>query len=194
MTPRSFWRQFFRLLNRFFMVPVFRLGLGRFMGNPLTGYIMVLKTTGAKTGRARYTPLNYAILNGHVYCLAGWGTIAHWHRNLRAHPEIECILPGGALAGVAEEVTDPDESLRATRQILKNAGFASVVTGFNPFTASDEALRDKTSGLPVVRIRATGIGSGAGDPGGWLWIVSWALHAIAIAWLLRRRSGGRSTL
>ena len=34
-------RHIFSVLNRFFMVPCFRLGLGPFMGNPLSGYIMV---------------------------------------------------------------------------------------------------------------------------------------------------------
>ena len=62
-------RQFFRLLNRYFMVPVFRLGLGAFVGSPLGGYIMVVKTIGRKTGEARYTPVNYAIIDGNVYCL-----------------------------------------------------------------------------------------------------------------------------
>ncbi len=88
------------------MVPMFRLGLGAFVGNPFTGYIMVLKTTGRKTGRVRYTPVNYAILNGSVYCIVGFGKIAHWYRNLQAHPEIELILPSGPTSGTAEEVTD----------------------------------------------------------------------------------------
>jgi len=51
---------------------------------PLTGYIMVLKTTGRKTGRQRFTPVNYAILDGKVFCLAGFGKLAHWYRNLPA--------------------------------------------------------------------------------------------------------------
>jgi hypothetical protein len=40
-SARAFWRRFFRVLNQCFMVPVFRLGLGPFVGNPLTGYIEV---------------------------------------------------------------------------------------------------------------------------------------------------------
>ena len=39
-------QRLFRVLNRFFMVPMFRLGLGPFMGNPLSGYIMVIRTVG----------------------------------------------------------------------------------------------------------------------------------------------------
>lgn len=166
------------------MVPAFRLGLGPFMGNPFTGYIMVLKTVGRKTGKARYAPVNYAILNGHVYCLAGFGAASQWYRNLRTQPRIELILPGGALAGTTEEVTDPIETLHVMRQVLKNAGFAGFFLGVNPFTASDDVLRRKARGIPVVRIRPIGPGNGAADPGGWLW-VSATVCTLAVVGIIR---------
>lgn len=164
-------RRFFRLLNKFFMVPMFRLGFGPLMGSPYGGYIMVIRTVGRKTGRTRFTPVNYAILDGCVYCIAGWGEISHWYRNLQATPQIELILPGGAIAGAAEDVTDPDEALRAGRQVFKNSGFVGFMTGINPFTAPDALVRDKLAGTRVVRIRPVGIGSGAADAGGWLWVL-----------------------
>lgn len=188
MEARPGLRRSFRYLNKYFMVPAFRLGLGPLMGSPFGGYIMVLKTIGRKTGQVRYSPVNYAILNGNVYCLAGWGKIADWYRNLRANPNIELILPGGALAGVAEEVTDPDESLRVVRQVLKNSGFAGFAFGFNAFTISDEELREKTQGLPLIRIRPTGIGSGASDPGGWMWVLT---MVAGVVWLISHRRGRR---
>jgi len=43
---------FFWFLNKFFMAPLFRLGFGPFFVNPLTGYIMVLKVIGRKTGKS----------------------------------------------------------------------------------------------------------------------------------------------
>jgi len=33
-------RRIFHFLNKYFMVPMFRLGLGFFFGNPLTSYVM----------------------------------------------------------------------------------------------------------------------------------------------------------
>lgn len=175
-------RRLFWFLNKLFMVPAFRLGLGPFMGNPITGYIMVLRTTGWKSGRERFTPVNYAILDGRIYCLAGFGKGAHWYRNMRAASGVQLLLPGGAVAGVAEDVADPEESLRAARQVLKNGGFAGFLLGFNPYTAPDAVVREKTQGLPLVRIRPTGIGSGAGDPGGWLWVAV----ALAVIWFVVR--------
>ena len=177
---RSSMRRFFRFLNRLFMVPMFRLGLGALIVNPVSGYIMVLKTVGRKTGKARRTPLNYALLDGCVYCVAGWGTIAHWYRNLQATPNVEILLPGGSVSGNAEPVDEAAERVRAIRQVMKNGGFAGFFMGFNPWTAPDSLIQARTSDLPVVRIRPTGIGSGAGDPGGWMWLLILLVCAVLI--------------
>lgn len=181
-------RRVFRFLNTFVMVPALRAGLGPFLGNPLTGYVMVMKTVGRRTGKVRHVPINYAILNGQIYGVAGRGQIAHWYRNLKADPNVEVMLPSGPIAGVAEDVTDPDESFRALRQVLKNAGFAGFFLGVNPRTVSDAVLREKAGDLPVIRIRPTGVGSGAADPGGWLWL---AVAVAGLCCLLRAAASRR---
>ena len=61
-------RRVFWFLNKFFMVPLFRLGLGVFIVNPLTGYIMTLKTKGRKTSKTRYTPVNLLSLGSGHQC------------------------------------------------------------------------------------------------------------------------------
>lgn len=176
------FRRIFRVVNRYFMVPAFRLGLGSFICSPVSGYIMVLRTVGRKSGKIRYTPVNYAILDGAVYCGAGFGAKAHWYRNLEANPAVEVILPGSAFAGRAETVTDPDEALRAMRAVLKSSGFAAFAfEGLNPFTISDEALRAKMETMCMIRIRPTGIGSGPADPGGWLWILAAVMSVVGAA-------------
>lgn len=174
-------RRGFRYMNKYFMVPMFRMGLGPLIGNPLSGYMMVIKSVGHKTGLTRYTPVNYTIIDGAIYFIAGFGETSHWYRNVKAQPEIEVILPDGAIFGVVEEVEEPNERLRALRQVLQNAGFAGFLAGLNPFSAMDEALLEKTAGLPVMRIRPLGVGSGPADPGGWLWIT---LSAVGALWLL----------
>ncbi|HEX7621902.1 MAG TPA: nitroreductase/quinone reductase family protein [Anaerolineales bacterium] len=92
-------RRGFSIFNKLFMVPMFRLGFGPFIGNSITGYIMVLKTIGRKTGKVRYSLVSYAIHKGNVYCLAGWGRLTDWNRNLIASREVEIMLPGGTLLG-----------------------------------------------------------------------------------------------
>ena len=181
-------RSLFRFFNKFFMVPMFRLGFGFFFGNPWTSYVMVLKTIGRKTGRLRFSPVNYAIQEGKVYCVSGFRQDCDWYRNLRKHPAIEVILPGGAIAGVATEITDPPLRNTVIRKVLQNAGFAGFFEGYNPFRISDQELAIKTEDMPLICIQPTGLGSGAGDPGGWAWVwtpISVILLILAI-WLILR--------
>ena len=178
----SFLRYIFWFLNKFFMVPIFRLGIGPLFGNPIWGYMMVLKTTGRKSCKTRYSPVNYTIANGNIYCMAGWGHIADWYRNLLANPNIEIILPTGALTGAAEEVSVSTERTAILRKVLQAGGFAGFLLGVNPYMVSNEKLAEKTKGIPLIRIRPCGIGSGASDPGGWLWIPV----AILLVWLALR--------
>jgi deazaflavin-dependent oxidoreductase (nitroreductase family) len=176
----SYLRYVFRVLNKFFMVPLFRAGLGMIFGNPIWGYMVVLKTIGRKSGKTRYSPVNYAVLNGCVYCMAGWGNEADWYRNLTVNPAIEMIMPGGSFAGTAETVNQPEERSKAIRQVLKAGGLAGFLLGFNPFSVSDEKLAEATAAILVIRIRPTGLAVGAGDYGGWLWILVLLLIVILI--------------
>lgn len=171
-------RRGFSIFNKLFMVPMFRLGFGPFIGNSITGYIMVLKTVGRKTGKVRYSPVNYAIHKGNVYCLAGWGRLTDWYRNLITSREVEIMLPAVTLFGAVEEVNDLEERRIILRKILQNAGFAGFLEGFNPFRVTDEVLLRKTANMPLVRIRPVGMGSGSGDPAGFAWV--WTLVSLVL--------------
>jgi deazaflavin-dependent oxidoreductase (nitroreductase family) len=177
-------RRFFWFLNKYFMVPIMRLGFGPLFGNPFTGYIMVLKAVGRKSGKIRFAPVNYAIHQGNVYCISGGRESSDWYRNVRATPEIEVILPGGAIFGRAEVVTEVDERRTVIRQILQNAGFAGFFEGYNPFTITDDELLQKSADLPVLRIRPLGIGSGASDPAGWAWIWTFVATILLVIWIV----------
>lgn len=150
------YRLFFRLLNSFFVLPAFRIGLGRIVSNPLTGRVMVLILKGRKTGRILYTPVGYAIMNGRIYCYRGERSQGAWYLNLLAEPHLEVMLPEGRIRGYAEEVTDDDEKIAALRQILKNGGLSGFIHGFNPWTVEDGVLRERMSDVKVVRITPDG--------------------------------------
>jgi deazaflavin-dependent oxidoreductase (nitroreductase family) len=174
-------RRIFWYMNKYFMVPLFRLGLGPVFGNPFSGYIMVMKTIGRKSGKTYFTPVNYAIHKGFVYCISGGRRTSDWFRNLLATPEIEIILPGGAIFARAEEVSNSDEKRIVARQVLTNAGFAGFFEGYNPRRISDDELQDKTADLPLLRFQPLGLGNGASDPAGWAWI-GVTLVTILIIW------------
>jgi hypothetical protein len=92
-------RTVFKYMNKYSMVPMSRFGLLPWMLNPLTGYIMVLQTIGRKSGKPRLTPLNYALADGCLYCMAGFGSGTDWLANLQATPDVEVHLAGTALRG-----------------------------------------------------------------------------------------------
>jgi len=174
-------RRIFWYLNKYFMVPMFRMGLGPLLVNPFFGYIMVLKTIGRKSGKTYFTPVNYAIHKGNVYCISGGRRTSDWFRNVLTHPEIEIILPGGAIFAHAEEVNDSEVRVALIRQVFINAGFAGFFEGYNPRKISDDQLQGKIADLPLLRFQPLGLGNGAADPIGWAWI--WAIvMTILIVW------------
>jgi deazaflavin-dependent oxidoreductase (nitroreductase family) len=194
-TPqRPIWRIVFKYLNKYFMVPAFRCGLGSILVNPIIGYIMVLKTTGAKTKQTRYAPVNYAIINGHIYCVAGWGTATHWFANLTAHPALTVLLPGRVVHARAEQVLDPTEARRAIVNVAKNAGLTLLFDGLNPLTATPRQILAANGWMPVVRIRPTQPFVGRPtDPGGWAWILP-PLLTITILLTRHKQHQSRSPL
>lgn len=50
---RDLERGAFKLGNRYVMVPLLRAGLGRLISSPFTGYFLLLRTTGRKSGLPR---------------------------------------------------------------------------------------------------------------------------------------------
>jgi deazaflavin-dependent oxidoreductase (nitroreductase family) len=184
----------FIAFNRWFAVPALRAGLGPLFSTPILGSLMVLRTTGRKSGQPRDVPLGYAIVDGSVYCIAGFGARTQWYRNIVADPAVEVLLPMGAFRGHAEEVTDPDEWIRAFRLLMANLGPIGRSTSGDVRGAPDDRVREMGRGLPLVRIRPTGIGSGPADPGGLMWIPVQAAAALGTVWLGAKavRAAGRA--
>jgi deazaflavin-dependent oxidoreductase (nitroreductase family) len=163
------------------------------MSTPLTGYLMILRTRGRKSGEMRDAPLGYTIVGDHVYCIAGFGRPTHWFQNVLADPHVEVILPSRAFSGVAEEVTDREERRRALVSLLRSLGLVAGMMGMgNPWRDSPEEIDRKCEGMPLVRVRATGIAAGPEDPGGRYWIVPIAAGAVLAVWWLKGRGRGKA--
>lgn len=180
-------RQAFKAFNRF-MLLLWRLGLGPFINiwPAVIGRIMVIAHTGRRSGVLRRTPVNYALVNDVIYCVAGFGQISDWYRNIKANPSVEVWLPSGWWAGVAEEVTDPAIRVSLIRQVLIASGFATYAAGINPRRLSDEELQEITADYRLLRIRRTAARTGPGAPADLAWL--WPLAAlILLPFALRRR-------
>ena len=79
----------------------FRKGIGP------AGMVLLLTTTGRKSGLARVTPLQYELVDGAYYVASARGAQADWFRNLQASPNVQIEVTGRSLPGVAEAITDP---------------------------------------------------------------------------------------
>ena len=178
-------RKGFRSFNKF-MLLLFRLGLGSYgNGTRWGGWIMVLSQRGRKTGLLRRTPLNYALVDGDVYCLAGFGAQADWYRNILANPEVEVWLVEGRWAGIAEDVSDHPQRLELLRKVLVASGFASYAAGIDPLKLDDESLDTLTQNYRLVRIRRKEALTGPGGPGDLAWV--WPLATFILLPLALRK-------
>ena len=175
----AFQRVLFRRIN-VVMLLAWRLGLGRLLNAApaIIGRIMILSTTGRRSGLARRFPVTYALDDGSVYCLAGFGRATDWYRNVLAYPEVELWLPGGSYLGRAQPLRS-DDHLDAIRSVLVASGFASrTFEGIDARRASDEELRALADRFPLVRITLTAA-QGGRTPADLAW--TWPAAAVAVA-------------
>ena len=134
-------RKIFQIMNPF-MVCMWKIGMGKMINiwPAVIGRIMVIKHRGRKSGREYLTPVNYAIVDGEIYCTAGFGSISDWYRNMLADPNIELWLPEGKRKARAEDASDSPKRLFLLRQVIIASGFAGPLFGINPKKVNDEQL------------------------------------------------------
>jgi deazaflavin-dependent oxidoreductase (nitroreductase family) len=126
-------RKVFHALNHF-MVWMWKIGWGRMMNfwPAVIGRIMVIKHHGRKSGREYLTPVNYAPVNGELYCTAGFGAISDWYKNIMANPQVELWLPEGKRNARAEDISEAHNRLFLLRQVIIASGFAGPLFGVDP--------------------------------------------------------------
>lgn len=186
-------RTAFKALNRSFMVPLHRAGLGAWVSTPIGGYMVLLRVRGRKSGVMREMPLNYLIAEGAIWVLAGFGPKTDWYRNLLADPRVEAWLPGRRFAGTAAEELDPRVRARILPALIRSTPLPGSMIGVNPFTAPDDAIIKALDWVPLIRVTPDGewLEPGADDPGGSAWI--WRQALVLVATWLSLRLVGRIT-
>ena len=183
------------------MLLMWRLGLGRYMAGPRSGYVLVLATTGRKSGQRRLAPLDFAEEGTAVYCTAGFGKSTHWLLNLQADPRCELWLPDGRrVVGRGKLVTDEDTRIRMLRKVLVRAGFATKIAepGLDPMAAPDDVIAELGARYgrryEIVEIQLGAPITGPGGPGDLKWVWPTAATGLVLGWLVRRlfvsRCGG----
>jgi deazaflavin-dependent oxidoreductase (nitroreductase family) len=82
---------------------LYAIGLG-----PLAGrLVLLLTTTGRKSGLPRTTALQYEEVDGAIYLGSSKGTRADWFKNLVANPCVSIRVKSRQFSGQAQAVIDP---------------------------------------------------------------------------------------
>jgi deazaflavin-dependent oxidoreductase (nitroreductase family) len=85
------------------MQKLYAIGLGSMVGR----LVLLLTTTGRKTGLRRVTPLQYEVIDGDFYVAAARGQSADWFRNIVANPCVEVAVKSRRFQGRAVPITEP---------------------------------------------------------------------------------------
>ena len=81
---------------------LYAIGLGPLVGR----IILLLTTTGRKSGMKRVTPLQYELIGRDYYLGAARGLQADWVRNIQSNPQVEVRTGRKHFLGIAEVVTE----------------------------------------------------------------------------------------
>ena len=137
-----------------FKIPVwlYRIGLGGLQGK----HFLLLVTRGRKTGKLRYTALEYSheASTDAYQVMAGWGGRTDWYRNARANPRVQVQVGRRRFQALAEPLGDEEvaQILFEITQINPNAaGMWSRWAG-EPLDGSLESLRRAAPFFPVLRL------------------------------------------
>jgi F420H(2)-dependent quinone reductase len=111
-------------------VPVYRLSRGRIGGRVGKAPVLLLSTTGRKSGETRTAPVLYLEENGQISVIntnAGNTKVPAWSLNLDADPEAEIEL-GGRRIAVRARATEGDERAELWRRHnVQYSGFDEYV-------------------------------------------------------------------
>jgi len=121
---------------------------GRASGGPFKGGdVLILTTTGAKTGETRENPLAFSQDDGNYVVVASKGgapTNPAWYHNLRANPIVKVEALGETFKARASVVDDDEDYERLYRE------HARKMPGFNEY-------RQRTSRkIPVIVLQRAG--------------------------------------
>jgi len=93
----------FRPPPAWLIIGLYAVGLAPVLGR----LILLLTTTGRKSGLLRVTPLQYEEIDGAFYVASAQGTRADWFRNILADPHVQVRVKSRRIRGIAEPITDP---------------------------------------------------------------------------------------
>ena len=132
--------------------------MGRIINSwpPVFGRIMVIRHIGRKSGKVYLTPVNYASVDGEIYCMAGFGPATDWYRNILASPCAAVWLPDGSWQVHAVDESGSARRAELLRKITIASGIARPLLGVDQRKLSDEQLLNMARDYRIVHIEMEG--------------------------------------
>jgi deazaflavin-dependent oxidoreductase (nitroreductase family) len=142
------------IFRRLFKIPIlfYKIGL------PLFGdFILLLTTTGRKTGKIRQTPLEYRLEpgTGCFIVMAGWGGKTDWYRNACTHPRVRVQAGRRKFEALAEPLPEEDVAAWLIHTVQINPASLKIWSRWAGETldGSDAGLRRAARHFPSLRLR-----------------------------------------
>jgi deazaflavin-dependent oxidoreductase (nitroreductase family) len=135
-----------------FKLPIVLYDLG--LSSGMSDQVLLLTTTGRKTGKPRRTPLGYTYdpeLDANVV-VAGWEGNTDWYRNLEANPQVEVQIGRTRFASTAQMLSRSERMRLLQRYVELNpfaVGMLEHLTGVR-YDGSWESMEQLVVHLPAV--------------------------------------------
>ena len=127
------------------VIEEFRANHGKVGGGFAGAPVVLLTTTGAKSGEKRLNPLVALVDGDKMYVIAskaGAPTSPDWYHNLVANPEVEVEFGDDKFSAVASTVEGPERDRIYAKQV-------EVFPGFGDYEKATDRV------IPVVELRRT---------------------------------------
>jgi hypothetical protein len=116
---------------------------------PWSGWFLVITWTGRKSGRRYSTPASYGGADGMLLITTGDA----WWRNLHGGAEVGIWLRGRKRRGIAEPVSDPNESLRLHELMFARQPLFGLLAGIRGPGQRQQIRKAIGAGRMMIRIR-----------------------------------------
>lgn len=127
------------------IIEEFRANEGKVGGSFEGAPILLLHTTGAKSGLERVNPMMYLNESGRIYVFAskaGADTHPDWYRNLLANPRVSVEIGTQRFEAAAVSLPEEDRARVYTEQALRYPGFAEYEAKTTRVIPVVELVRD----------------------------------------------------
>ena len=127
------------------LIEEYRANGGQLSGQLANSQILLLTTTGAKSGQERVTPMGYRLDGDRIVVIAAdAGADKHpdWYYNLLAHPQVEVEFGDERYAATATPVTGEARDRLFAEQVRRMPGFGDY-------------QRQTDRVIPVIELRRT---------------------------------------